>query len=359
MKKLVLASLLALMSSLCIAQPTVYGVIDVGYGSITNVGSTKERASGMQNGGVATSRLGFKGSEDLGGGLKTNYLLEAEFLVDNGDQQSTPDAFFGRGAWVGMSSNLGEFRLGRQNTFSYATLAKFDPMGANNFGSPFSGDFGNARVNNSVMIETAPIAGFKLGVQTGTATASTTTGATEEVIGNESANRINGVSLNYDQGPLSLAGLYEKRHDSTGGVSTTTNHLYASYNFGKIKFTGGRIAVNTESTNFTVTQYFAGVQTNVTSNTRVNAIARQINNQANISGAKPRAYAVMGIYDLSKRTSLYAGVAKSDQDGDTTMAIVSTSKWSYTNASGTRVAGASPAAGQDQVAYTMGITHRF
>jgi predicted porin len=363
MKKLLVVLSMALVAGITQAQTsnvTVYGVMDAGIGSISNVGPTKERVTGMQNGGLATSRLGFRGTEDLGNGLKVNFVLETEILTDNGDRQSVADSFFGRAAYVGMSSkDWGEFRLGRQNTLGYIFLARFDPMGANNFGSPFSGDFGNARVNNGVYYETPVLAGVKFSAQTGTATASTNTGATDEVIGNTAANRINGFGVNYDRGAFSTAGLYEIRHDSVGSVSTKVNHLYASYDFGRVKALAGRIAVDNQSTNFTVTQYFVGAQAKVTTNTRVNAIARQVNNQSNIAGAKPRAYTVMGIYDVSKRTALYAGVGVSDQDGATNMALVSSTKWSYTNASGSRVAGAAPAAGMNQVAYTVGIRHSF
>ena len=63
--------------------PVIYGALDVGVGTVSDVAG-KGRVTGVHNGGMKSSRLGFRGSEDIGGGTTINYLLEADVLVDTG-----------------------------------------------------------------------------------------------------------------------------------------------------------------------------------------------------------------------------------------------------------------------------------
>jgi predicted porin len=131
----------------------------------------------------------------------------------------------------------------------------------------------------------------------------------------------------------------------------------ASYQFDIAKVSAGIINANTGSTGVTVSKYFAGAQIPVTKNIRINTVYQQVKNQVN--GYTPKSQSVMAVYDFSKRTAMYAGMAMSQQDGNSTLPIVSSSKWSYTDSTGTRVAGASPAAGQNQTAYMVGVRHAF
>ena len=120
MKKTLLAlAVLGASAGVASAQQsnvTVYGIVDAGvqYKNDGNpAGKTLSLESGQQNG----SRLGFKGTEDLGGGLSAIFTLENGFNVDTGTLgQSTPTTqrLFGRQAWVGLSSNsFGSVKLGR------------------------------------------------------------------------------------------------------------------------------------------------------------------------------------------------------------------------------------------------------
>jgi len=96
---------------------TVYGVIDVGMEYLNNAG--RGRGAGgllrLHSGGSSTSHLGFKGTEDLGGGVQSFFQLESGFLVDSG-ARSDPNSFFNRQANVGLSGAYGKVLVGRSES---------------------------------------------------------------------------------------------------------------------------------------------------------------------------------------------------------------------------------------------------
>ena len=113
MKKLVIATVMSLSSVMALAQVSVYGVIDT---SVQSFNSGKETLTRMQDNVFNTSRLGFKGSEDIGYGLKANFQLEGQINPSAGSLGSTTIAtneVFNREAWVGVSGSFGEIRLGK------------------------------------------------------------------------------------------------------------------------------------------------------------------------------------------------------------------------------------------------------
>lgn len=117
MKKLVIATLLAAAAGMASAQNvTVYGVLDVNMASSKNSGAGANTAMGENS--LVTSRLGFKGAEDLGGGNKVEFQLESKLLPSTGvagagSTSTASSQLFNREAWVGLSSaTLGSVRLG-------------------------------------------------------------------------------------------------------------------------------------------------------------------------------------------------------------------------------------------------------
>ena len=82
----------------------------------TSFGGTVEkpgfRVSDGDNQGQASSLFGLRGTEDLGGGLKANFVLESGLNLDNGSSGNGGGNMFSRAAWVGFSGNFGEVRLG-------------------------------------------------------------------------------------------------------------------------------------------------------------------------------------------------------------------------------------------------------
>jgi predicted porin len=129
---------------------TVYGILDVGYGEskLTNSGNSntalnttrKSSTTGNGDGGLATSRLGFRGVEDLGGGNSAKFMLEYD-LTDVGTGANTLGA---RESWVALESKtLGELKLGRQATAIHGIVAGFSTGYANNtVGAVYSAGMG-------------------------------------------------------------------------------------------------------------------------------------------------------------------------------------------------------------------------
>ena len=116
MKKTLLA--MAALAAACGVQAqsnvTIYGVLDSGVEHLTNVGATRSGLTRMPGLGVSVpSRLGFRGTEDLGGGLKAVFTLESGFGTDTGTLNQG-GRFFGRQAFVGLSGSWGAVTLGRQ-----------------------------------------------------------------------------------------------------------------------------------------------------------------------------------------------------------------------------------------------------
>ena len=93
----------------------------------TNLGSSVSkpgfRISDGDNQGQASSRFGMRGSEDLGGGLRANFVLEAGVTLDDGAAGTGGGNFFSQSAWVGLSGGFGEVRLGRQVLGSFDVYA--------------------------------------------------------------------------------------------------------------------------------------------------------------------------------------------------------------------------------------------
>lgn len=93
---------------------TIYGLIDASVSYADDVSGSSSHT--LDNGAWQSSRLGFRGVENLGGGLKAIFTLEAGLNVDTG---STSAAFFGRQSFVGLSGEMGTLTLGRQYDFIY------------------------------------------------------------------------------------------------------------------------------------------------------------------------------------------------------------------------------------------------
>lgn len=120
---------------------TVFGLMDLSVNQVKN-GSTSMKS--MDTAGLNTSRLGFRGTEDLGGGLLAGFWLEAGVSGDTGgtggstgynSSGSTTTGFFNRRSTLSLSGGFGEVRLGRDYVNTFSNIASFDAYGANGFGS--------------------------------------------------------------------------------------------------------------------------------------------------------------------------------------------------------------------------------
>jgi predicted porin len=320
MKKNLLAlAVLGAFAGVASAQSnvTVYGVVDAGVQSVSNgnpAGKTVGMASGLQNG----SRLGFKGSEDLGGGLSAIFTLENGFNVDDGTL-GQGSRLFGRQAWVGLNGGFGAVKFGRQQTALYSALTEIDPFRINLAGNaqkvfayglyladPLS------RTDNTVSYSTQNISGF---------TGSASYGFGEQA-GNNSANRNIGVGANYANGPVNVQFAYQKSNTvgltGSGALGATgtlvgsnagdlkTAFIGATYDFGVAKAHLGYADTKLDLIGSSVkdTNWLVGVSAPVSAAGTV--LASYIRNDVkDRDQAKSNQYALGYTHALSKRTTLY------------------------------------------------------
>lgn len=191
---------------------TVTGLVDVYAGKMRSAGDARSR-SVVNSGGMTTSWFGFKGSEDLGGGLKANFLLTSFFQADTGTQGRFPgDTLWSRDANVGLSGGFGAVSLGRELAPHFLPTILFNPFGdsyqfaplilhadvplfnASGWTNSVAGDTG---WSNSIRYQTPNFGGLTANVhyQFG------------EIAGSTGRNNI-GVNALYFAGPLALTAFY-------------------------------------------------------------------------------------------------------------------------------------------------------
>jgi predicted porin len=125
LKKTILAALAAAATTMASAQGTVYGVIDQAVRVI-------DGKSSLVSGSFHTSRIGIKGSEDLGNGLTASFILEGKLNASNGDMSG--DQMFNRESSLSIGSNtLGTITLGRTDTSASENIDGIAGFG--NFGN--------------------------------------------------------------------------------------------------------------------------------------------------------------------------------------------------------------------------------
>jgi len=223
-QKYLAGALAALVSLAAQAQSslTVYGVADAGL--LLERGGDGGNVQKIGNGQASSSRLGFKGREDLGGGTVLTFILENGYSIDTGAAKQN-GALFGRQALLCLSGAAGSLSIGHQYTPFYKAL--------NNVGDPFqTGLAGNAqnvfdgttRVSNTVEYITPRVAGFSADVQYGLG----------ETAGDSAGNRYLSASGSYEQGALTLVLAHQQKENSVATAHSRNTMLVARYRFGDI-----------------------------------------------------------------------------------------------------------------------------
>jgi predicted porin len=216
---------------------TIYGIVDAGI--VSERGGSAGSVTKVTSGIGSQSRLGFRGTEDLGNGLSAIFQIETGLKVDDGTLDNTNSALFNRQAFVGLrSKEAGTLTLGRQYTMLYNAMSQVaDPFGAGYAGTiknlfPAAG--ANTRVSNAVVYATPVFAGFSAEALY----------ALGEQAGSNEAGRQFGLGLNYGQGPLNARLVYNNRNNDTVAAGTTPaanrdsgrNTLFAmNYDFNVVK----------------------------------------------------------------------------------------------------------------------------
>ncbi|MGJ7489062.1 porin [Variovorax sp. ZT4R33] len=356
---------------------TLFGIVDAGIAysdaktDLVGGGTAKSKQYGMMNGGYNSSRLGFRGTEDLGGGLAAGFWLEAPLGNDSGTISNAN--FFNRRSTVSLSGGFGEVRLGRDFTPTFWNDTTFDPFGTNGVGTniinvahntPGTLDPNYTRSSNSVGYFLPPnLGGFYGQVMYGfDENVSSSTGFQSQ------QGRYAGGRFGYANGPLDIAVAYgqNKAVDSiTTETKVKTANLGASYDLGVVKLFGELSQVRAE------TETFAG-----TTKPKINGwlfgatapvgpgLIRASVGQARYSfdgpGDDPRAtkFALGYVHNLSKRTALYATVAHtSNKDGSALVTAPSNGLNGVGFATGTAATLGNEAKGSN--GYEFGIRHSF
>ena len=323
---------LAALALVCVgasAQSSVamYGIIDstlmVGQGSLTN--KTRQGNSGLN-----TTRFGFRGTEDLGGGLKAGFVFEAGFNNENGSGAATnPNnqgkynpatgkfaansaggggLTFNRRSMLTLSGGFGEVRLGRDYSPHYWQYAVFDPFTMNGVGASqiYAGSLGGptlVRASNSVgYVLPKGLGGFYgqamyyMGDNNGTEAAP---------IGKDDGNGLS-ARLGYASGPLDVAVAMGRTKVALPGDITTFNAGF-SYDFKIVKVSAmyGTDKVGDAAKS---TGYMVGASMPIGAG-EVRASYSQ--SKVKIDGTTPQAnkFSVGYVHNLSKRTAIYTTAA--------------------------------------------------
>jgi predicted porin len=253
MKKLLIATAaLAMVAGTAQAQSsvTVYGVVDIGITELTTdttdsggvTTSVKQKTTG--NGGAYSSqRLGFRGTEDLGGGLKANFVYElgindsdanaSAVTVDGGTDTAAPMAT--RVATVGLSGSFGAIDIGRQTTIADKAWGVGDVGGGNSFfGRAYtsSGKLNNSRSDRLINYTSPKMSGFSVQVAYGV--------REEPAFGTTDEWKETGLGIAYSAGKLNVMLGISKEEGKLNGAAVTDAKpeqmvLGANYDFGVAK----------------------------------------------------------------------------------------------------------------------------
>ncbi|MEE2978420.1 MAG: porin [Pseudomonadota bacterium] len=386
MKKSLLAlAVLGTFAGVAQAQSsvTLYGVVDANVEyvnheqNVTAAGAAIPGSSGsrlaMQAGGLSSNRWGLRGIEDLGGGLKSLFVLESGFSMDDGKLQQG-GRLFGRQAFVGLQGDWGKITLGRQYTTIFDMMANFSPSGYATQWEPVVGLLGaNFREDNVIKY-------------TGAFGPLTVEGhwSFGERAGSNTANSAYGIGANYFAGPFGLGVAYDEvKVLSAQEIGGAPGNDYgrdkraavaASYTVGPVKVMGGYRYGNTAApstgtpalTPHRDDLYWLGVNYQATTALGLTLSYYYDNiKEATIAGTtvnprKPQQWNFIADYNFSKRTDVYLTAAYS-RNGSLNWDSIG-----YTP-TGTSV-GYLPAASQtyfitpdsnNQVGVAVGVRHKF
>lgn len=305
---------------------TIYGLVDAGvvYERGGPGGSVTKLTSGVQSG----SRLGFKGIEDLGGGLSAKFALESGFGIDNGTM-GQGGLLFGRQAFVGLGGRWGDVLLGRQYTPHFLALDEVDPFGTGLAGSSTNLMATVPRMNNTLKYSTPAWSGLTGELAYGFG----------EVAGDRSANRQFGASLGYLRGPLVLKLAHHRAEDAVGIDRSRNTLLAGKLDFGRATASLG-VGLNRGTGTADNRDYMLGVTVPVGPGALMASFIRK--DDRSLANSDADQWALGYTYSLSRRTNLYTSFARIDNDPGAAF-----------------TAGNATEPGSGDKAFNIGIRHKF
>ena len=315
MKHSLLAAALLATTGAAMAQSSVqiFGVIDAG---ITRISGDNGHRVGLTNSNQSYSRLGFRGTESLGGNLKASFWLEGQLQNDVGLGHDQNTAFtFQRRSTVSLSGDFGEVRLGRDFTPTFWNTTLFDPWGGTGVaGNEMDAMLGSApggvnggqflRNNNAVSyFLPGNLGGFHGQVQIALGENLSTA--------DTKAGDYKGVRLGYAKGPFSLAfatGEYKTGAGAARGSLKPTN-AGGAYDFGVVRLSLAWAQEEARSGNSKAKQtaWLLGAVAPIAGMHELRAAYSRYDRKG--SSDDYRKFAVGFGYNLSKRTQLYTTYA--------------------------------------------------
>ncbi|MCL4736891.1 MAG: porin [Burkholderiaceae bacterium] len=272
---------------------TLYGRVDLSVAK--NLGSD---AKGIQNG--SGSRLGVRGVEDLGGGLKALFNIEHRFNADTG-AMSDPSRMWGGRSFVGLQGGFGQVVFGREYSTAFlGSQLLADPWGWDTIVASMNaaitgGGIAKVRYDSSATYSIAA-SGFRFAAQIAEAT------DTIYKVKNKPVN----FSIGYAAGPLAVGMGYERTGEDVAETAKWMT-IHGSYNLGMVKlgalYGTGDTAAGSEHRSYLLT----AVAPMGAGELRA-SYGRLENKTANVDAAK--GFALGYHYNMSKRTTLYVDVAR-------------------------------------------------
>ena len=378
MKKslIALAVLAAAGAASAQSSVTLFGIVDATVQHVSNSGGTS--VTRLHNSGESSSRLGFRGTEDLGGGLSGSFWLEAGLNNDDGTGQtlSTNNQFagvsgtalvagggeagrntranngtglvFNRRSTVSLAGGFGEIRLGRDYTPQFWNLTVFDPYGTVGVGTnlllnsnPFPT---NVRASNTIgYFLPGNLGGFYGQIQA-------YRGENASNVANSGDGNGFGGRLGYAAGPVNVA-LATGRTNSVAVGKMTQSNLGASWNFG-VATVMAQVARDKidAPTNVKGRGYLLGATVPVGAGLIKASVAQYTTDVAAGTDPRARKYALGYVHNLSKRTAVYTTWARVKNNATSALSV-------FPGAVPGTLGG--PTLGSSSSGYDLGIRHSF
>jgi predicted porin len=311
---------------------TLFGLVDatisLGRGSVSD-------KTQLTNSGNLGSRLGFRGTEDLGGGMSASFWLEAGLNNDNGagaatntNNQANGGALtgmaggqgltFNRRSTVSLAGGWGELRLGRDLVPQYLNWVTFDPFSNNGVGAAQTFISGNSFVGVTAVRASNSIAYFlpsNLGGFYGQAMyylGENNSGPATDRDGSGG-----GVRVGYAKGPFDVALAVGRTKYAAGNV--TQSNIGGQWNFGVAKLMGQYSRDKNDALGATGTGGLIGTSIPVgVGEIRASASRYKVDTAGNPQTTR---LALGYVHNLSRRTALYATIARATNNGGAAQAL--------------------------------------
>lgn len=348
---------------------TIYGIVDTGIESVSNVASAGGRINRMpSNTGILASRVGFRGKEDLGGGLNAQFTLEMGFAPDSG-AAGQGGRQFGRQSTVGLGGNWGTVTLGRQWSMLFWSMLDADIVGPSVYGiGSLDSYIPNSRIDNSIAYKgkfdnLTVGATYSLGRDTVNAGPSPAgANCAGENGADKKACREWSMLVKYDTPSWGTALAYDTMNGRTVGAapdavfgnlnssnkSDSRLSLNGYVKFASLKVGGGVIRRDNEAsaTRPKSDLWYVGASYPLTPSLTLDGTLAKLSYK-NVDHYDATLLAMRALYSLSKRTTLYAQAGWIRNESLSNVSVSS------------GAAGSNPAAGGSQNGVMLGINHKF